>query len=109
MKLTKLILILIAGLAIMGFSTTGFAWVETGTPDVYMEEVFEAAEEEELLAEPEFEAGLMGESEYFLEELESERESMEEDEYLVDEETVKPTVIPVKEEAWDEHFIPEVY
>ncbi len=99
MKLTKLILILIAGLAIMGFNTTGFAWVDT--PDEYVEEVFEAAEEEEYVTEPE-----MVEENYYLErEFEPEEESMEEDEYLVDEETVKP----VKGEDWDEHDIPEIY
>ncbi len=98
MKLTRLILILIAGLAIMGFNTTGFAWVDT--PDVYVEEVFEAAEEEEYVTEPE----LVEENRYLEREFEPEAD-LEEDEYLVDEETVKP----VKEEGRDEHFIPEVY
>ena len=105
MKLTRFILILIAGLAIMGFNTTGFALEEIDRPD-YMVEEFEpeAAEEEELLAEPEYEAGSIEEYGYLVEEFEPESESMEE-EYLVDEETVKP----VKGEGRDEHFIPEVY
>ena len=102
MKLTRFILILIAGLAIMGFNTTGFA-LEEETPD-YMVEEFEAEEEEELLVEPEFEAGSIEEYEYLVEEFEPESESMEE-EYLVDEETVKP----VKGEGWDKHEIPELY
>ena len=104
MKLTKFILILIAGLAIMGFNTTGFAWVDT--PDSYMEEVFEsagesgfeAAKEDEFVAAPEYEG------EYLIEEFVAESESMEE-EYLVDEETVKP----VEGKGWLEHEIPEIY
>ena len=105
MKITKLILILIAGLAIMGFSTTGFAWVDT--TDAYMEEVFEAAgnEEFEAAGEGEFVIAPEYEGEPMIEEFVAESESMGEDEYLVDEETVKP----VKGEGWDEQFIPEVY
>jgi len=105
MKLTRFILILIAGLAIMGFNTTGFA-LEEETSD-YMVEEFEpeAEEQEELLVEPEYEAGSIEEYEYLVEEFEPEAELMEEDEYLVDEETVKP----VKGEGWDEHDIPELY
>ena len=105
MKITKFILILITGLAIMGFNTIGFAWVETGAPDEYMVEEYEITEEKELSAEPEYEAGLMEEHYFIWEEFEPEAESMEEDKYLVDEETVKP----VKEEGWDVHDIPEVY
>ncbi len=60
MKLTRFILILIAGLAIIGLNTTGSALEEIDRPD------------------------------YMVEEFEPEAESMEEDEYLVDEETVKP-------------------
>ena len=95
MKLTKLLLILITGLAIMGFSTTGFAWVDT--PDIYVEELFEP-DEREYTVEPEIEGELM------IEEFAAETGSMEE-EYLVDEETVKP----VKGEGFDEHEIPELY
>ena len=105
MKITKFILILIIGIAIMGFNSTGFAWVETGLQDEYMEEEYEITEEKELSAEPEYEAGLMEEHYFIWEEVEPEVESMEEDEYLVDEETVRP----VKEEAWDVYGIPEVY
>jgi hypothetical protein len=105
MKITKLILILIAGLAIMGFSTTGFAWVDT--PDTYMEEVYEAAGNEgfETAGEDEFVAAPEYEGEPMIEEFVAESGSMEEG-YLVDEETVKP----VKGEGWDEYdFLPEVY
>ena len=80
----------------MGFNTTGFAWVDT--PDVYVEEEFEAAEEEEYLVAPEYEGEPM------IEEFVAESD-LEEEEYLVDEETVKP----VKGEGWDEHEIPELY
>jgi hypothetical protein len=106
MKITKLILILITGLAIMGFSTTGYAWVDT--PDTYMEEVFEAAGNEgfEATGEDKFVAAPEYEGEPMNEEFVAESESMEEEEYLVDEETVKP----VKGEGWDEYdFLPEVY
>ena len=94
----------------MGFNTTGYAWVDTGAPDMYMEELdYEAAGEDEFVAEPEFEAGtgLIIESEYFLEEIAGQREPMEEEEdkYLVDEETV----IFVEEELDYGHDIPEVY
>ena len=73
MKLTKLILILITGLAIMGFSAIGFAWVDT--PDIYVEEVFEP-DEREYTVEPENKGALM------IEEFAAESESMEE-EYLM--------------------------
>ena len=95
MKLTKLLLILITGLAIMGFSATGYAWVDT--PDVYVEEMFEVDEREYTL-EPEDKGELM------IEEFEDEEKSMEEA-YLVDEETVKP----VKGEDLGKHELPELY
>ncbi len=79
----------------MGFSTIGFAWVDT--PDTYVEEVFEP-DEREYTVEPEIKGELM------IEEFAAEEGSMEE-EYLVDEETVKP----VKGEGLGEHEIPELY
>ncbi|MFQ5713516.1 MAG: hypothetical protein ACE5GU_05750 [Candidatus Scalinduaceae bacterium] len=90
MKLKNLLPMLIVMIAIMGFSTTGFAWEEIGMADEYPEEEveFEATEEEEYVAEAEYEA-----------------ESMEEEEYKVEEERVEP----VKGEDWDIFSLPELY
>ena len=61
MKVKELVSMLIVMIAIMGFSTTGFAWEEIGMPDEYPEEEVEVAEEEEYVAEAESEAELIEE------------------------------------------------
>ncbi len=70
MKVSKLICMLIIGLAIMGFTSIGMAYLETEEPyeEYEKEEVPSEAVEEEVVAEAESEAELMEEEEYMEEE-----------------------------------------
>lgn len=97
-----------AGLAIMGFTTMSYAWVESGSHD-NMEVMLETVEEK-LLSVSEYEAGLMEEEHYFEYESEPELELTEEDAYLVDEETIKPVKSDICN-AWDADGVhsPEIH
>ena len=73
MKASKFIYMLIIGLAIMGFTSIGMAFVETEEPyeeyeEYEVEEVPSETVEEEVVAEAESEAELMEEEEYMEEE-----------------------------------------
>ncbi len=78
MKVSKFIYMLIIGLAIMGFTSIGMAFVET-------EEPYEEYEQEEVLSETVAEA-------------ESEAELMEEEEYTEEEQRIAPVAGSEEEE-----------
>lgn len=103
MKIKKLLSMLIVMIAIMGFGTAGLAWEEIGMPDEYPEEEveFEAAEEEEYVAEAETTEDEVTAEEIIIAPV----AGSEEEEYKVYEERVEP----VKGEDGDIFSLPELY